>query len=127
MKRRSTPTQQLVHDLLHQSIAPLSHDQIEKALQGQMDRVTIYRILHRFEEDGMLHKVVGDDGKTYFALCRNCSERKHHHIHLHFKCEQCGRIECLPDEMTLKLPKGYKLAHANLFVSGFCNRCNVTA
>jgi Fur family ferric uptake transcriptional regulator len=124
MKRRSTPSQQQIHQLLLESAAPLSHDQIEVALKGQMDRVTIYRILHRFEEDGLLHKVVSDDGKTYFALCRKCSNKNHHHMHLHFRCERCGKIECMPEEMMLRLPEGYVPAHANLFVSGYCRQCN---
>ena len=69
MKRRNTPAKNAILTLLNQAGTALSQDMIEEKVKGEMDRVTIYRVLNSFCEDGITHKVLADDGKYYFALC----------------------------------------------------------
>ena len=84
MNRRNTPSKEAVLQVLQKSKDALSQDMIEEQLTGKIDRVTIYRILNRFCEDGITHKIVADDGKKYFALCRDCEHTpEHHHDHIH--------------------------------------------
>ena len=73
MKRRNTPTKQAVLDLFDSRETALNQEQIELQLQEKMDRAPIYRILNNFCEDGVMHKVVGDDGINYFAMCKTSS------------------------------------------------------
>lgn len=124
MKRRNTPAKQAVLELLKASGTALSQDIIEEKTKGQMDRVTVYRILQGFCEDGIVHKVMSDDGKQYFAMCMSCGEHHHHHNHFHFRCMGCNKVECWKDELSIKIPRGYKVAHANLVLSGLCSQCN---
>ncbi|GAA4312230.1 Fur family transcriptional regulator [Nibribacter koreensis] len=123
MKRRSTPTQQSILSLLQTAGSALSQDMIEQKLKGEADRVTIYRVLNRFCEDGITHRIVSDDGKYYFALCRSCEKHHHTHDHFHFKCVTCLRVECLPEQVKLTLPQGYKAEQVNCWVSGYCASC----
>lgn len=95
-----------------------------KELGEAVDRATIYRVLNSFCEDGIVHKILGDDGKYYFAVCVNCSEKKHKHNHFHFRCLSCGKIECLTNEMEVKLPEGYQSVNFNGFISGYCANCS---
>lgn len=127
MKRRSTPAQKSILKLLETSNSAMSQDMIEHEIKGEVDRVTIYRILSRFCEDGIVHKVVSDEGKSYFALCRDCGESRHFHNHFHFKCLQCGTVECLNEQVSLQLPKGYTKVNMNCWVTGFCSKCREAA
>jgi Fur family ferric uptake transcriptional regulator len=105
----------------------LSEDMIEEQL-GQSDiampnRSTIYRILNNFCDEGVTHKTISDEGKAYYALCDTCQEESHNHDHIHFQCESCEKVECLEENTSVKLPKGYKLKEANLWVKGLCPSC----
>jgi Fur family ferric uptake transcriptional regulator len=127
MKRRNTPSKTAVLSALEHANTALSHDKLVENLNGTIDRATIYRILNRFCEDGLTHRIVADDGKQYFALCEDCShQEKHSHNHFHFRCLQCDRVECLSNEVSVNLPAGYQAENFNGVISGVCNRCAVT-
>lgn len=123
MIRRNTPAKQAVLDMLKTAGAALSQDDIEQKLKGTMNRVTVYRVLNSFCEDGYIHKILSDDGKYYFAICVNCKEAKHRHNHFHFRCLSCQRVECLKEEVSLKVPKGYKVEEVNCLLTGYCKTC----
>jgi len=123
MKRRNTPARQEILDLLSKSTSALSQDMIEQQMTIEADRVTIYRLLNRFCEDGIVHKIVAEDGKSYFALCNSCEEHHHHHDHFHFKCTVCAKLECLNQPIEITLPTGYKVTDMNCVVNGICSNC----
>ncbi|WP_121668002.1 Fur family transcriptional regulator [Mesonia aquimarina] len=126
MKRRSTASKEEILEVLAASGNALSHEMIQDRVSSAMDRATIYRVLNRFCEDGKVHKVVGDNGKQYFAMCANCDEKKqlHSHNHIHFRCLQCGTVECLKQALSVPLPEGYVAKVHNLVISGFCKACS---
>ncbi len=124
MKRRNTPSKQVVLDILSSSDVALSQDDIEQEVKGSMDRVTVYRVLNSFCEDGYVHKILSDDGKYYFAICLNCQEKKHQHNHFHFRCLRCQKVECLKEEVNVKVPKGYILENVNCLLTGYCQKCS---
>ncbi len=125
MKRRNTPTKQAVLDLFDSCSSALNQEQIETQLHGKMDRATIYRILNNFCEDGIMHKVIGDDGINYFAKCKTncCKEKQHHHDHFHFRCTSCNQLICLDEEITLHLPEGFSMKDCNCVITGICSTC----
>ena len=126
MKRRKTQSKTEILEVLKASGNALSHDMIQASIGSDIDRATIYRVLNRFCEDGKVHKIVGDDGKQYFAICSNCGDKKqlHSHNHIHFRCLQCGKVECLDRDLSVPLPEGYVAKVHNLVTSGFCNECS---
>ena len=126
MKRRKTQSKTEIFEVLKSSGSSLSHDMIQENINSDIDRATIYRVLNRFCEDGKVHKIVGDDGKQYFAVCPNCGEKKqvHSHSHIHFRCLQCGKVECLDRNISVPLPEGYVAKVHNLVISGFCKSCS---
>ncbi|RYE25227.1 MAG: transcriptional repressor [Sphingobacteriales bacterium] len=123
MKRRNTQSKQIVLDILKGAGTALSQDSIEEQIGESMDRVTIYRVLNRFCEDGIAHRITSDEGKYYFAICNGCAEGKHKHNHIHFRCTHCSRVECIKGELPITLPEGYSTEHFNCFVSGRCRAC----
>jgi Fur family ferric uptake transcriptional regulator len=83
----------------------MSQDAIEKKINVDVDRASIYRILNRFCEDGIVHKVVADDGKQYFAVCVRCKDKRQlPDDHFHFRCTICQTIECLPVPVGFSVP-----------------------
>ena len=89
------------------------------------DRVTLYRTLNSFTDHGILHKIPDDSGYASYGMCfKTCSASHHHHDHVHFKCMECGKIECLSAHLPeIDLP-GYQVQEANLIVNGICQNCD---
>ena len=123
MKRRSTPTIEAVLTLLTNTRKAMSQDAIEKNIEVNIDRATIYRVLNRFCEDGILHRIVAEDGKQYFAVCIKCEEKKLTDHHFHFRCTHCQTIECLPVPVQFSLPQGYQVVAVNCILTGVCKDC----
>lgn len=124
MSTRNTRTKEMILELLEQAEQALSHDQMREQLKDeQIDRATIYRILNRYVDEGLVHRVVVDDGKQYFRICGNKCKHKHHHNHFHFRCMKCNKVECLNKEVKVDLPTGYQFSHFNGVISGYCAAC----
>ncbi len=127
MQNRNTKTKDEVLRIISSSSYALSHTDIENTAQIDFDRVTLYRILSAYEQQGIVHKVVGNDGKARYAACKeNCQEHLHHKDnHLHFGCNDCGKMYCFEDRVIdLKMPKGFKAQQFNYTVYGTCPECN---
>ncbi|HSJ68615.1 MAG TPA: transcriptional repressor [Anditalea sp.] len=107
----------------------LSHSDLEEELKDDFDRVTIYRTLKTFLEYDLIHKVLDDSGATKYALCsheHNGETHHHQHDHVHFKCEKCGKTNCI-EEISLpvvSLPSGYVSKDVSLLIQGVCNKCS---
>jgi Fe2+ or Zn2+ uptake regulation protein len=101
MQKRNTKTKQLVVNVLEKSNSALCHEDIEQQVSGEIDRVTIYRILQGFCDDGKVHKIFGENGKTYYALCHACSAGNHHDNHLHFHCVKCNTITYMDEQIAV--------------------------
>lgn len=123
---RSTPNRQIILHLFMKRDHALSHGDIEKEIEDDLDRVTVYRTLKTFLNKGLIHKVLDDEGSPKYALCNNtCTRTAHHHNHVHFKCTQCGQTNCLNIEVpAVKLPKNYKVEEVNLLIQGVCDQCS---
>ncbi|MGO2101809.1 MAG: Fur family transcriptional regulator [Psychroflexus halocasei] len=124
MKRRNTPTKEAVLAVLENTGKAMSQDSIEQKIGIDINRATIYRVLNRFCDDGVLHKVVAEDGKQYFALCIKCDENKKPMHHFHFRCTKCETIECLPLEVSFSLSDKYLVENVNCVLSGICKECS---
>lgn len=123
MIRRSTPTKEAVLNVLADSKKAMSQEAIMKKVSVNMDRATVYRVLNRFCDDGILHRIVAEDGKQYFAVCIKCDEKKLADHHFHFRCTKCETIECLPIEVQFSLEKGYSVESVNCVLTGVCKDC----
>ena len=123
IKRRNTGSKEAVLAVLTNSKKAMSQDAIVSKLDVEVDRATIYRILNRFCEDGILHRIVADDGKQYFALCVKCDQQTIPDNHFHFRCIKCETIECMPMEVQFSVPRKYKVQRMNCVLIGICKDC----
>lgn len=121
---RNTIAKTEIQELIIGSPVALSHTEIQEVTKGLCDRVTIYRVLERLMEEGVIHKIVNVDGVVKYAGCHSCS-KKHSHNHIHFSCQKCKAVTCLYDvEPSFKLPKNYKVSEMNFTLSGLCPQCS---
>ena len=127
--RRTGPRQAVLENLLGSDVA-LSHNELEQRLLNNVDRVTIYRILAAFEEQGIVHRILDREGHPLYALCKEACDSEHHHDdHVHFHCTICGSTYCLENVQipALNLPDGFNLSEQSVSVSGRCSKCGVQA
>ena len=113
-------------DLFIDTDGALAHADIEKNISNDFDRVTVYRTLQTFFENGIIHQIPTTDNTVLYALCKDKCEAGHHHDeHVHFICNLCDKTICL-DEVTVpqvKLPKGFKPLQKAMVVKGICAEC----
>jgi Fur family ferric uptake transcriptional regulator len=123
VKRRNTISKEAVLSVLVNAGKAMSRDAIEQKIAIGIDRATIYRVLNRFCEDGLIHKIVAEDGKQYFAVCMKCDENIFTDNHFHFRCTNCQTIECLPEAVHFSVPDGYHVESINCVLTGICKDC----
>ena len=125
---RNTPTKQFILGLITDAGRALSQSEIQEQTEGLCDRVTVYRVLDRLENEGDIHRVVHLDGVVRFAKCHSCEVDGHSHIHahhhVHFHCTECNAVTCLESVIPeFKLPRNYKVSETNFSLSGVCPQC----
>lgn len=102
----------------------LSADEVLERLDEGPNRVTIYRILDRLEREGIAHRVVGINGKSYYSRCETrCGGQGHVHNHAHFQCRGCQEVSCLEIEPALPRHGDYLIEDQQVLLIGLCKGC----
>jgi Fur family ferric uptake transcriptional regulator len=123
---RITPMRQLVLQCFVDEDAVLGLSELEIVL-SKSDRITIYRTLKTFEENGILHSIKGDSEEAKYALCnKHCTPIYHIDQHPHFQCLKCKQVICIESQLipTMELPNGYIQQEANMIIKGICPNCH---
>jgi Fur family ferric uptake transcriptional regulator len=104
----------------------LTHSEVESRI-GRMDgidRVTVYRVLDWLTQQGLAHRIAGDDRIWRFNAE---AEPDHSGSHPHFQCNNCGDVTCLEDVPrvpAVHLPPGFRGDSVELTVKGWCAACS---
>jgi len=122
---RNTQAKTEILDLINHSETALSHQSIQEKVGDLCNRVTIYRVLDRLEQEGKIHRIVNIDGVVNYAKCNHsCTEKSHSHNHVHFNCEHCHSVSCLENiAPDIHLPPNFIANTYNFIVSGVCDKC----
>ena len=93
-----------------------------------VDRVTVYRVLEWLVNQGISHRIAGDDRVWRFMINpqRTSAKAVAHGHHAHFICESCRQTFCLDKtipKVDVKLPKGFRPSEIDLLVRGRCAGC----
>jgi Fur family ferric uptake transcriptional regulator len=108
---------------------PLTHQAVIDRLpaDGEVDRVTVYRVLDWLVEQGVAQKRAGNDRVFRFTLVEHVAARAEvHRQHSHFHCTRCDRTFCLASagkSVAPKVPSGFAVEHVELTVNGVCAEC----
>jgi len=127
---RKTPIRVAVIEVLSKHNRPMNVPQILAKMKGSVDTVTVYRTLHAFVRKKLVHKVRGEDRSWLYAL--GDSGPRPDHLHPHFVCDECGKVECLemariPESFlpSLGVSGGYEVRWPEVVLHGLCPRCHV--
>lgn len=122
---RNTAARSAILELINDSNVALSQPAIQHKLNGLCDRVTIYRVLDRLLDDGLIHKIVNVNGVVNYAACSTCNhDQEHDHEHIHFSCRVCGELTCLDQVIpSFSLPEGFQAEETFFTISGICSNC----
>lgn len=104
----------------------LSLQDVEDSL-GKHDRITLYRTLKAFTENGILHEIVMPGDVKKIALCPPVckgGDGHHNHDHIHFKCKKCNEVFCIEQSHLPKIEvKGFKIETIEVQAQGICKNC----
>lgn len=86
---------------------------------------TIYRLVDKLVDDGILNKSIGKDNVTYYQYFEKCN----HDNHFYLKCEHCGKMlhvdcECIEDLSNhIKKEHGFNASKERIIINGVCKQC----
>lgn len=127
MNLRRTPVRVGVLDVLTRNHRPMSVPEILGKLK-RVDTVTVYRTLNTFVRKKIVHRVRSEDRSWLYAMSNAHSQPRH--LHPHFVCERCGKVECLegaqiPESFieSLHVDRDYLVSYPEVVLHGMCPRC----
>lgn len=120
---RKTKSLKKILEAFGESNNALSVVELVDRFKGDMNKTTVYRILERLEEDGILHSFAGSNGLKWVAKYQNPISSQETNMHPHFQCQKCGKSECLTINIKIPPIPNYKVDSANLILVGECELC----
>ena len=121
---RKTKTVKLFLDLFEKKNGAISIIELVSIFKNDMNKTTVYRILTRLEESGILHSFVDKKGLKRYA--KNPLEKrsiKDQSPHPHFLCEDCGISKCLPIKIQNPTIPDLIINSAEQLYLGQCGNC----
>ena len=121
---RKTKTVKLFLDLFEKKSGAISIIELVSIFKNDMNKTTVYRILTRLEESGILHSFVDKKGLKRYAKNPPGEEPiKDQFPHPHFLCEDCGISKCLPIKIQNPTIPDLIINSAEQLYLGQCGNC----
>jgi Fur family transcriptional regulator, ferric uptake regulator len=120
---RNTRQRDAVRAALAAAARPLTPQELQAAAHQHASGIgiaTVYRTIKALLDDGQLVEVPMPGAPSRYEL----AGLDHHH---HFHCTTCDRMfeveGCVAGSLRALLPRGFKLEHHELLLSGRCPQC----
>ncbi|QXP67795.1 Fur family transcriptional regulator [Polaribacter sp. AHE13PA] len=120
--RKTKAVEVLLNEFKNSSVA-ISAKMLINQLDTEFNKTTIYRILDKLEDDGVLHSFLGKDGLKWYAKCTGCSATEHKDVHPHFQCLSCGKVDCLQVKVVIPKIENRQIAFSQVLIQGKCEGC----
>ena len=121
---RKTKTLKFVLDLFNKQDNAYSVVELVSIFSKKMNKTTVYRILDRLEDSGLLHSFLDKDGlKRYAKGDQRTSLSGDQITHPHFLCEDCGISTCLPLKISTPSIPNYIIKSSEQLYLGQCKDC----
>ncbi|WP_437368817.1 Fur family transcriptional regulator [Maribacter litoralis] len=120
---RKTKAVEVLLNEFNTSSAAISAKALIEQLGDTFNKTTIYRVLDKLEDDGILHSFLGKEGLKWYAKCNGCTSTEHKDVHPHFQCLSCGRVDCLSFAVPLPQIPNRKIEFSQLLIQGKCEAC----
>ena len=121
---RKTKTVKLILELFENTNNAIAVIDLVSIFKEKMNKTTVYRILNRLEESGILHSFTDRDGlKRYAKGNQKPSLLKNGNLHSHFLCNDCGISSCLPLEIPRPSLPNTRIDSSDHLFTGQCENC----
>ena len=120
---RKTRNLELVLDAFRNAQEALSVQLVMERLPADVNRSTVYRLLDRLEDDGVVHSFLASENIKFYALCKECNQSGHVHSHAHFQCTSCSQVVCLEQQVAVPTLNQYRVDEAQVLLKGQCATC----
>ncbi|MCY2975403.1 MAG: transcriptional repressor [Planctomycetota bacterium] len=123
---RSTPSRLAVLEYLSAQERPISHAEIsDKLVPMGFDKSTLFRVLTELAESDLLSRIDAGDHAWRFEIKGAGGHSPGDHPH--FMCNDCGKVECMPEVQVSLKTKGKAPAKPrqidSVFLKGTCGDC----
>lgn len=122
---RKTKSVEILLNAFEENTQAISAIDLIKKLHLKLNKTTIYRVLDKLEDDGVLHSFLGINGIKWYAKCHGCSGSKHVDVHPHFQCIECGKMDCLDVEMQIPKIPNREIIASQVLIQGKCETCSM--
>ena len=121
---RKTKTVELLLKTFNKSNDAISVVELVSKFSKKMNKTTVYRILDRLEESGILHSFTDQDGLKRYAKGQQDNKNSNNlNMHPHFLCQDCGISSCLPIDISIPPIPDYKIQSSEHLLIGQCKDC----
>tara|TARA_Y100001978_G_scaffold202964_1_gene225966 strand:- start:815 stop:1192 length:378 start_codon:yes stop_codon:yes gene_type:complete len=120
--RRTKSVAKLLQEFEKESKA-LSAVELSTRLQHLFNKTTIYRVLDKLEDDGVLHSFKGINGIKWYTPCESCTKSDPTHLHPHFECTSCGKVDCIEVKVSVPNIPNREVIFSQLLLQGTCDAC----
>ena len=120
--RKTKSIELLLNEFKTQKTA-ISTIELIQRLNSKLNKTTIYRVLENLVDDGILHSFIGKDGVKWYAMCSNCTKSKHEHLHPHFECISCGKVDCVDVDVSIPKIPNREVSVSTVLIRGKCEEC----
>ena len=121
---RKTKTLKIILDLFDKRDNAYSVVELVSIFSKKMNKTTVYRILDRLEDSGLLHSFLDKDGlKRYAKESSMINTSQKNTDHPHFVCDDCGISICLPLEVNIPSIPNFKINNSEHLYTGQCHDC----
>ncbi|MFH1706878.1 MAG: transcriptional repressor [Planctomycetota bacterium] len=119
---RCTDNRERVLAFLRRALRPVSQGDIMAHFPaGTVNRVSVYRILHRLVAAGLVHRVLSGRRRWLFESSDHCTPEA---CHSHFTCRVCQAVSCIEVfPLPAAQPAGYRVERQKVYLEGVCPRC----
>lgn len=119
---RKTKSVKALLNVFEQSDEAIAVAALIEQLRDKMNKTTVYRILDRLEDDGVLHSFIDGDGFKWYSKTPKDSATSHNHPH--FQCSECGKVECVMVDIIIPKLANHRVDAVNLLLIGQCADCS---
>ncbi len=122
---RKTQSVEILLSEFNNSVGAISAIALIKRLNSELNKTTIYRVLDKLEDDGVLHSFLDKKGNKWYAKCNTCTNSKHFDVHPHFECLSCGKVDCLNINVLIPNIPNREVVASQILIQGKCENCFV--
>lgn len=116
----------LVDFLKNDPDASFSVEEIVKKMGGKLAKSTVYRLIVKLTEDGLVRRMTRGNSRTFVY---QIIAGEHCHTHLHLRCTDCGKVIHMKESLShdlldvIKQTSDFSVSERETVILGKCAVC----